>query len=379
MKKVPFVKYSLNGNSFVLLDETEGPILTESEKSEFSDTATNSYFGIGADNFIIVQRYSDENIQNISTYRNYWKNIPICGESDFIFRMFEPNGKEAFSCGNGLICIADYLFRKYNIQSCNILTEIPTLDPRTITIGLDSEKQMYWANIGIPKKIPPEIFNGNPRKFDNFIYNINNIRMPLKSNKSTVSIPENTLSINGYLIFIGEPHFVIFTHNGISSKDFTDIVFSDDDNGKDSFMVGNLRDDYSSWFVHYIGTYFNKTFKNMFPLGININFVHVMDKNGMIQYRCYERGINYETFSCGTGAVSVSAISKELGLCNGNEISVLPHRCRRYRPNAQYNIYNNGSHWYIYGNPEILYESEFFIDRELKKTYTKDLRLDKDI
>ena len=36
MKDVPILKYTSYGNNFVIVDETQEPILTEAEKSEFA-------------------------------------------------------------------------------------------------------------------------------------------------------------------------------------------------------------------------------------------------------------------------------------------------------------------------------------------------------
>jgi diaminopimelate epimerase len=47
--------------------------------------------------------------------------------------------------------------------------------------------------------------------------------------------------------------------------------------------------------------------------GTNVNFVQIMDK-GTAKIRTYERGVEGETYACGTGAVAVSIILREKGL-----------------------------------------------------------------
>ncbi len=50
--------------------------------------------------------------------------------------------------------------------------------------------------------------------------------------------------------------------------------------------------------------------------GTNVNFVEVMDK-GNVKIRTYERGVEGETYACGTGAVAVGVILKEKSLAEG--------------------------------------------------------------
>ena len=55
MQSVPFSKMSVNGNNFVILDETQQPVLSERQKSEFAYFATDTNFGVGCDNLLVVQ------------------------------------------------------------------------------------------------------------------------------------------------------------------------------------------------------------------------------------------------------------------------------------------------------------------------------------
>ena len=74
----------------------------------------------------------------------------------------------------------------------------------------------------------------------------------------------------------GVPHVVIFTE------------------GVDKFdIIGLAR------FIRY--------HKRFAPAGTNVNFVEVLDKDA-IKVRTYERGVEDETFSCGTGSVASSLV-----------------------------------------------------------------------
>ncbi len=57
------------------------------------------------------------------------------------------------------------------------------------------------------------------------------------------------------------------------------------------------------------------------PAGTNVDFVQVMGKDH-IHVRTYERGVEDETFACGTGAVASAIISEHLGKVSGTPVHV---------------------------------------------------------
>ncbi|WP_172683811.1 hypothetical protein [Desulfosarcina cetonica] len=160
---IPISKYTSYGNNFVLIDETQGRILDETETSGFAHEVTDINFGVGADNFLAVQRCTHQTLETINGHRSYWTESPDPDCADFIFRMFESDGTEAFSCGNGLMSIAKYLFQTYQIRQARILTEIPTRTPTVVAIGTESDGHASWARMPDPRRVPDDMAVQLPR------------------------------------------------------------------------------------------------------------------------------------------------------------------------------------------------------------------------
>ncbi len=227
MKKIPFVKYTLCGNKFVIVDEIKKTILTESEKPKFAFHATDIYYGVGSDNFLVVQPYNPKVLKSINDTNNYWNQLPDSRNSDFIFRMFEPDGSEAYSCGNGLMCISNYLYRQYGIQSARVMTEIPTPFPKILTIGTDLQQNLNWSNMGHPEKIPPELISSSITiPYDDKVETIKDIKIEFPSKELNVFKHFSSLTLSGFLVFTGEPHLVVFTDTGLSSEDMSEHIFT---------------------------------------------------------------------------------------------------------------------------------------------------------
>ena len=362
MKQVPFIKYTSYGNNFVILDETRESILTETEKSKFAYQATNINFGVGSDNFLIIQPCTPEVLRDINHTRNYWRDLPDSMAADYIFRMFEPDGVEAFSCGNGLMSIADYLCRQYGAQNARMLTEIPTARPKVVSIGTDPGNATSWANMVRPRRMPDKMVDPAIRKpvtkdFD--VIKDLPIKMLRRSDRINFHSDDSSLAVSGYLVFTGEPHFVLFVDSGFSNAEMGNRIFLSPSGNNTCLDHREKRISTSSDLVDFIGNYFVREYSDLFPVGINVNFVRKIKDSEILEYRCFERGVNHETLACGTGALAVAFVARELNVVQDNKIIIWPHRCRWDDPTAEIIVERSNSGWLLNGNPCMLLKGTF--------------------
>ncbi|MEZ4527781.1 MAG: MFS transporter [Desulfobacterales bacterium] len=352
---ISFVKYTSSGNKFVITDEICGQVLTESEKMIFAFQATDMYFGIGSDNFLVIQPCTADVLKEINEVHNYWDRIPDAAYSDYIFRMFEPDGKEAFSCGNGLLCISDYLCNTYGIQDCRIMTEIPTPSPKIVTIGRDAEKGMCWTNMGPPTKIPPEMMDSSiATPHDDCLMSVKNLKIVLPKSEFIGFTEDIVIDLSGFAVFTGEPHLVIFTESGFSVKELAEQILLS------SGQKYRRKTDYSSWIVHEIGMTLNHEYSHIFPKGLNINFVRIADSTDTlgqktVEQRTFERGVYRETWACGTGAVAASFVARHLNMISSDEIIVVPYLSHLRDANSQLQVRQIGEDYLLCGTPVFLF------------------------
>lgn len=360
MKRIPFLKYTSYGNNFVVLDETETQLLSEGEKRKFAYQATNTYFGIGSDNLLVIQKATPEALQAINNSRHYWSEVPDSSAADYIFRMFEPDGDEALSCGNGLMCIANYLYQQYGIESTRIMTEVPFAEPNIIEIGCKPDAKLSWANMGQPRKLPETLVNpAITQSYDDYIDTVDGIKINFRSHDLTPFSDDTSISLSGYLVFTGEPHLVIFPDSGFSVPRLGNPMFTAITPAESA--PHEKRISFGSWLIDHIGNYINKHYQEFFPAGLNVNFVHIDEVSGEVLYRCYERGINRETLACGTGALAVSYVVNQLGLIKTDNITVAPHRCNWHQPTARIWVEGSDQGWLLKGKPTKLLEGEFLL------------------
>jgi diaminopimelate epimerase len=243
-----------------------------------------------------------------------------------------------------------------------MLTEIPTDNPKVVSIGTDPEKGTNWANMVRPRRMPDHMVDSSIRipidgNFD-IIQNIP-IRMLRRSDRIHFDSDNSLLTVSGYLVFTGEPHLVLFVDSGFSNAELGDRIFLSLSNNNSSSNHGEKRAGTSSDLVDFIGNYFVREYSDLFPVGININFVRRIKNSEILEYRCFERGVNHETLACGTGALAVAFVARELKVVQGNKVIIWPHRCRWDDPTAEIIVEENKSGWLLNGNPCMLLKGTF--------------------
>ena len=192
-------------------------------------------FGIGSDGLILIMP-SDK--------------------ADFRMRMFNADASEGKMCGNGIRCVAKYVYDKgltdkttFTIET---LSGIKTID---VTVK-DGKVEEASVDMGKPVFKCTEI----PMVSDHFVFV-----------DQGLVIAEDVV-YNGTAISMGNPHYVTFV---------------DDVDSLDLEKIGPL-------FEHH----------KLFPEGVNTEFVQIIDKN-TVKFRVWERGSG-ETWACGTGACAVA-------------------------------------------------------------------------
>lgn len=349
ISSVPFIKYTHCGNSFIIVDEISQFYISEKEKLDFAHQASDVAFGIGADNLLVIQPFRTDVLKKINCAYNYWDNLPIVKNCDFIFRFFDKN--ESFTCGNGLLCIASYLHNRYGILNTHIMTEIPLSQPNVISIGSTQDVNHYsWCNLGHPRRCPEEVVTKEFVKYySGYGDVISNLKITFRKNDLDPFIEETTLFLSGFLIYTGEPHLVFFPDECMPSQLANTIFISLKTNQNEK------RKNFGSWLINHIGSHINKHYQDIFPAGINVNFARVINNTGIIEYRTYERGNNYETLACGTGATAVSYVAKKLRLVTSNIFTLIPIRCNWLQPNTELLVEKRTDGWYLLGKPNMIY------------------------
>lgn len=181
----------------------------------------------------------------------------ILGESnvaDMKMRIFNPDGSEAEMCGNGIRCFAKYAHDKGLIKKKHM--KIETL------AGI--------KRVSILKDEIVEVELGRPRFERNEIPAIGTGKF----------LEEEVEGLTVSAVNLGVPHAVVFT------QELDDV---------DVYHLGRkIRE--------------SKVFLN----GANVNFLEDIGKNAF-RIRTYERGIEDETYACGTGVCASAAVAVALG------------------------------------------------------------------
>lgn len=243
-----FTKLQGTGNDFVLVE-------TSDERRDWSKLALamcERHFGVGSDGLLLL--------------------LPS-ESADFCMRMFDPDGSEAEACGNGIRCLARYVYDRGMIPAGADQISVETIvGVRQLKLYKEAGKlTSIQAGMGEPafkaEEIPVKIEQGGEK----IIYTQNMIGYP-------VNVGGIDMLLN--LVSMGNPHAVYF-----QEKPVTDFPLS---------QVGPLVEHYA-----------------IFPRRTNFEVARIIDKKE-IEVRTWERGTG-ETLACGSGACAVAVAARLYG------------------------------------------------------------------
>ncbi len=174
--------------------------------------------------------------------------------ADLGMRLIQPDGSEAEMCGNGIRCLAKYAWDTGYVGE---FFDVETL-AGIIPVQVRDRDGSFWAkvNMGVPM-------------FD---------RSSIPACGQGELISEDVEGCKVSAVNTGVPHAVVF----VEDMDF-DIMKA-------------------APFIRH---------NSLFPEGANVNFVKVGQP---LEIRTFERGVEGETLSCGTGSVAAASVARRLGL-----------------------------------------------------------------
>lgn len=222
-----FTKMHGCGNDYVYVDCTNEMIENPSEVSKY---VSDRHFGIGSDGLILI--CSSET-------------------ADFRMAMYNADGSEGAMCGNGIRCVAKYVYDKGLTDKENISIETKSgIKELELTVE-DGKVSLVKVNMGAPilkaKDIPVDVDTE-------------------KCIDSDINVDGKDYKIT--CVSMGNPHAVTF-----------------------------IDEDVKTLPIEKIGPKFEN--HPMFPDRVNTEFVQVLNRHE-VNMRVWERGSG-ETLACGTG------------------------------------------------------------------------------
>lgn len=239
-----FTKMHGCGNDYVYINGIRERIASD-KKPELVRRLSDRHFGIGGDGVIFINQGTN---------------------AEFEMEMYNADGSRAQMCGNGIRCVAKYVYDYGLTDRTNITIEsFGSVKYLELTLGKDDKVERVRVNMGAPILEAEDV--------------------PVISKQEQVVNEE--ILVNGErfrmtCVSMGNPHAVVFL------KDIDDI---------------------RSFDLERVGPYFEN--HERFPERTNTEFVRVMDR-GNVQMRVWERGTG-ETFACGTGCCATAVA----GVLNG--------------------------------------------------------------
>ncbi|MCJ7842053.1 diaminopimelate epimerase [Lederbergia sp. NSJ-179] len=233
-----FTKMHGLGNSYVIFNELDQPSEVK-DYARLSRIVSDRNFGIGSDGIILIQSSRT---------------------ADFQMRIFNEDGSEGLNCGNGLRCVAKYLYDHMFAATPNF-----TIETKSGVVGVEVETnqqrrvQSVTVDMGEPRLLKGMI----PMQGDPF--------------QAAVNEPYSFLGDVFHLtcVSMGNPHAILYA------------------------------DPISEFPLETVGPMIETS--QLFPERVNVGVVEIINRQELI-YRVWERGSGI-TMACGTGACAAVVAS----------------------------------------------------------------------
>lgn len=322
--RLPFIKMHVCGNHFIFVDELGREPMPDILAADLARKLTDPYRGIGGNGLIRLGGSHPSDSAGVS------------------FRLLEPDGSESLSCGNGLLCAGRYLADRYGVKTALFQTQLPTGKPVGVVSGETGGRR--WIRVPIPERIPDFLFC--PDRYPEFTNPLGPLSFHLESRRKNFLMEgdEPECRFTAYPIFTGEPHLVVRAGD-IQPKDWARSLFPELN------VRMEMRKDTGNFLLNRMGGQVLSQYPELFPQGTNLMVGRASETGEVVYVRSFERGILRETLACGTGALACAAV-----MGKGDAIRVVPEMASRYMGSVGYTVIPGKREWYLYGDPEILWE-----------------------
>ena len=236
------------GNDYIYVDGMKQTIPNESEAAK---KLSDRHFSVGGDGLIIIKKGT---------------------VADYEMVMYNSDGSRGAMCGNGIRCVAKYLFdngytdgEEFTVESMGAVKKIKvnTVNGKAVTARVDMGKPILKASD------VPVITNGE------------------RCINQPITIDDREFKMT--CVSMGNPHAVMFIDE--SPKDF------------DLNHYGKIAEQST----------------DIFPDRVNAEFAKIVDRSN-IEMRVYERGAG-ETLACGTGSCATAVAAILNGYCD-NKVTI---------------------------------------------------------
>lgn len=241
-----FTKMHGIGNDYVYVDCTKTPLKNPEETAR---RISHRHKGIGSDGLILIQP---------------------CQEADFEMAMYNADGSYGKMCGNGIRCVAKYVYDK----------------------GLTDKTELQILSGGAVKHLKLTVEDGKVSQVQV------NMGEPVLKPSLIPVLGEGEQLVSEPLLVEGQPYEMTCVSMGNPHA----VVFLEE--------IKDLK-------LQELGPEFEK--HERFPDRINTEFVRVIDRN-TLEMRVWERGSG-ETLACGTGACA-SAVASVLNDFTERKVTV---------------------------------------------------------